>query len=1154
MIIKSCLFVILMLIAIIALSCSAFAEGMQIPSGVKTIEEEAFTGIAAQSVTIPESVETISSKAFKSCPSLHDVYLPYRRVDIAEDAFDVSGITFHVYLGSDNASWAANNGYDVAYISGTPTASSWSQVNDLISSESVSLTADNPYYTHRLIVKTKSGNNLPALDQYSPKAIVSINSNLFVLQFDNDTDASTCANALKTWGGCQYVEVDYFLSSSDSASASGNSTLRSRSVTSNGINASDPMGFGVYVDYLGDDVGNVTVAIIDTGVNASEVSCTVSSDSYDFINNRSNAVSGFTSHGTLVAQTLCNSFGSLATKHLTIISYRVENPANSNISYIQMGEAILQAKADGADFINISIAGESTYSTFQDNEFLRECINTFGSSRVIAAGGNSATSVENYIPAKYCTSVTGVKLENGELARASGTALYATYGGFASTTSVAAPKITAALALIKLDPDSTHTMSAALIEDHASRNGMPNLEKLAIKLVERITFADYSNNDTIILEVGDPLSIQYSVYPSNATVATVTPVSSNNSVLKYKSHTTTHARFTAEAAGTAEIIFTSDDGNAEARLTVQVIQPPTSVTITANKDTNDTIYKNESIALSASILPSNATNQTIIWTCSNNSVATIESISEDTKDCVIKQAGSGDVVITATAQANSEATASITLHCSNVSSPSSVVVTPAGGVNTIYKGKTTGTVQMIAQVLPSDADQTVEWFSSNPSVATVNINTGVVTAVGRGETIITARAVTGNASGFYNHITVIQLPTSITVSGTASVIAGNTTTLSASVLPDNANDKAVTWASSNTGIATVSSSGVVTGVSAGTALISATSVADNTVAGSCYVTVSSPTFTVTLNPNGGSCGTTSITATKGVKLGTLPTPTRDYYDFVGWFNTSATTGGTQVASETVYNSTSPVTIYARWTLKPEKGWVVDGNQPSGAQITKTSWSYRILAEDTATSMSGYTQYDSYWRQTGSGSKEYASFPSGYDTNNQYYKSLTNSSTAPYSASETTTTKREVNNPTTRTGFIYWHWMYSRAYDGNSSGTAPISSKKGNVKISSSGPTYYFGYFYAIKSTTDCAYLGTGYCCNQNIANYDCRTIIPSNADKSSTSGLGTYRFFRFPYYTSSYTDYEKVFKYYKDYSNVSSDPGTGSNITNKIKYVKYREK
>lgn len=1017
------LIILILAALIISLSCSASAEGIFIPEGVKTIEEDAFNGIGATSVSIPDSVETISSRAFASCPSLSDVYLPYRRVIIDDNAFDEREITFHVYLGTDNERWATDHGYNVAYISGSPTASSWEQVNELISTESVSLTADNPFYTHRLIVKMKDGNNLPALDQYNPKAIVSVKNDLYVLQFENDTDASTCANALKTWGGCKYVEVDYFLSSSDSAAP------RSRG----GINTDDPMGFGAYVDYLGNSVGHVTVAIIDTGVNASEVPNNIvdRSKSYDFINNRNNAVSGFTSHGTLVAQTLCDSFGNLANPdHLTIISYRVENPVNSDISYIQMGEAINQAQLDGADFINISIAGESVYASFQDNEYLRECIDAFGSSRIIAAGGNSARSVENFIPAKYCTSVTGVKLENGELQRASGTASDADYGGFASTTSVAAPKITAAMALIKLDPDNTHTFGSALIDDNASKNGMPNLEKLAIKLVERINFAEYSANDTIILEVGDPLSIQYSVYPSDATVTTVTPVSSNNSVLKYKSHTNTHARFTAEADGTAEIIFTSDDGNAEARLNVQVVQPPESVEITGGKE--DPLYKDESIVLTAKVLPTNTTNQTINWTSSNNTIAEIQSISANTKNCVVKQKGSGDVVITATAQANAEAAASITLHFLDITSPSQVIVTPAGGVNTIYKGKTTGTVQMIAQVLPSDADQTVEWFSSNPSVATVDINTGLVTAVGRGETIITARTVTGNASGFYDHIEVIQLPTSITVSGVTSIRTGNTATLTASVQPENANDIRVSWLSDEPDIVSVSDNGVVTGLSAGRALISATSAADQSVAGSIYITVMPATFTVTFDANLGSCNTSSKVVTLDSAYGDLPTPSRTGYIFTGWY----TAGDIQIQNDTTVTTASNHTLYAHWNADT---YTVSYNA-NGGNVTpgNKTVTYDSTYGDLATPTRDYYRFDGWFTASDGGAQVNSSTKVLTATDHTLYAHWTHNgfgtwsewSTTAVTATENREVETEVRSEQTGTQTVYHYKRYLYYHKGN----------------------------------------------------------------------------------------------------------------------------
>lgn len=80
-------------------------------------------------------------------------------------------------------------------------------------------------------------------------------------------------------------------------------------------------------------------------------------------------------------------------------------------------------------------------------------------------------------------------------------------------------------------------------------------------------------------------------------------------------------------------------------------------------------------------------------------------------------------------------------------------------------------------------------------------------------------------------------PTSVSVSpSTASIEAGETVQLTETVLPSNATDKSVTWSSSNTSVATVNSSGLVTGVSAGSATITVTTV-DGSKTATCAVTV-----------------------------------------------------------------------------------------------------------------------------------------------------------------------------------------------------------------------------------------------------------------------------------------------------------------------------
>lgn len=74
-------------------------------------------------------------------------------------------------------------------------------------------------------------------------------------------------------------------------------------------------------------------------------------------------------------------------------------------------------------------------------------------------------------------------------------------------------------------------------------------------------------------------------------------------------------------------------------------------------------------------------------------------------------------------------------------------------------------------------------------------------------------------------------------------------------------------------------------------------------------TVTPATYIITLDANGGTVETTTLTTNEEGKLATLPTPTRSSYTFNGWFTEA--TGGTQITSDTVFTANS--TIYAHWT-------------------------------------------------------------------------------------------------------------------------------------------------------------------------------------------------------------------------------------------------
>ncbi|MBR6364966.1 MAG: InlB B-repeat-containing protein, partial [Lachnospiraceae bacterium] len=81
---------------------------------------------------------------------------------------------------------------------------------------------------------------------------------------------------------------------------------------------------------------------------------------------------------------------------------------------------------------------------------------------------------------------------------------------------------------------------------------------------------------------------------------------------------------------------------------------------------------------------------------------------------------------------------------------------------------------------------------------------------------------------------------------------------------------------------------------------------------------------VTLNPNGGSVSPTSVTVTFGGTYGTLPTPTRANYNFVGWF--TAASGGTQVTAATKVTRAASHTLYSQWKAQTITITFMDGDK------------------------------------------------------------------------------------------------------------------------------------------------------------------------------------------------------------------------------------
>ena len=191
---------------------------------------------------------------------------------------------------------------------------------------------------------------------------------------------------------------------------------------------------------------------------------------------------------------------------------------------------------------------------------------------------------------------------------------------------------------------------------------------------------------------------------------------------------------------------------------------------------------------------------------------------------------------------------------------------------------------LIATVQPSDATiQNVTWESSNTEVATVDAN-GKVTAEGEGEATITVTTADGGKTATCA-VTVTAAP--VPVSGVSlnkdstSLTVGDTETLTATITPDNATNKNVTWSSDTPSVASVNN-GVVTAVAPGTATITVTT-ADGGFTATCAVTVrpdvppANPNYRITVEATQGGTVTADPTAAKaGATVTLTPVPHRGY--------------------------------------------------------------------------------------------------------------------------------------------------------------------------------------------------------------------------------------------------------------------------------------
>ena len=930
------LLVISVILSMNMLPTLAAETSFYLPSNLSQIEEAAFEGnIAINSIVIPKTVEQIGSRAFAGCTGLTDVYIGNNpTMFIAPDAFEgCSNVLFHVYPDSNGELFALAHGYRRELLeSGSP---AWERAMSMIGQAGFSTSYFNSpqWSTKRLIVR-RTVDYLPDISMYNPIKIVEKGYfHIFIIQFADSETTEACHSALLSDSNTVYAEEDLW-HETDTVTGAG-------IVDSSVWDTDDPMGFDTYAPFVkSNSSGTVKIAIIDSGVkNLSHYSSMLvdGKNMLEDIDGQSWS-SDSANHGSVIASIIRDCVGNNSVR---LIPIRVQGSANQFDDEL-LADGIDYAVEKGANIINLSM-------NFPQSSVVRDAINHAVSSGVIivVAAGNDARNVSGVFPANMSNVVTVSGISPGyKLSTWSnfGAINYCAPDNYINTTaysnslkrytSFAAPMIASAYALVQLDKNHSlpDMINSCILKDDPSSfgYGLPQLQKLAkIDPIDITIVTELPQK----MQIGETIDLLWSIDPVNTTNQTVTPISSDTSVLDFIQN---DGNITVKAVGqgNATITLTVNDSNVSTTSeSIFVEQPVTNIVISGAPEK---LIVGNTTKLNVMISPDNATTKTYTW-YGNEFV----SVSHDGTVTGISE---GEAIIYAIADDGYGA------KSNTVSFP--VVLRPDAESVTLYiddnvvNGQTifltvNDSKSITYSVSPSESEQLVTFSVLSGNAVTVSPS-GQVQAVRSGTATVLGTASTGTnvkATVSFN----VEVPeTGVSVATNRTVLyigrsVGGTATCTATVQPSNATYKTVTWSSSNPNIASVESdTGLVTPVSPGEVQIIATT--HNGLTNS--VTINIPqTYTLIFDSNGGTCETESVTAYSGEEIyytsstnGLLPIPDKwnssgYWYKFKGWYTLAS--GGTRVTNFSKFTSSTSVTVYAQWLDM--------GNVRGGSCGTNTTW-------------------------------------------------------------------------------------------------------------------------------------------------------------------------------------------------------------------------
>ena len=352
--------------------------------------------------------------------------------------------------------------------------------------------------------------------------------------------------------------------------------------------------------------------------------------------------------------------------------------------------------------------------------------------------------------------------------------------------------------------------------------------------------------ESVELKIGESTSLSCTVSPDNATTKTIEWEVDNPDIVSLTDNGNGTVTVNTLAVGEATITVKATDGSNVTATCAVKVEPIWVSSLTLSAEQLE-MNVGDSEVITYTILPANATNKSVAWSSSDPAVASVTTNAD------------GSVTINALAIGEATITAR-TLDGSGIAA--SCVVT----VNPIFVSQLTLSAEQLEMnvgdsevitytILPEDAaDKSVAWSSNDSAVASITTNADgsvTVNALAIGEATITARTLDGSNLAASCVVTVNPIFVSqLTLSAEQlEMNVGDSEVISYVALPDEADDKSVSWASSDPAVASITTNAdgsvTVNALAIGEATITARTLDGSNLAASCVVKVT-PTLVKTL--------------------------------------------------------------------------------------------------------------------------------------------------------------------------------------------------------------------------------------------------------------------------------------------------------------------